>query len=101
MRATNRAGAVFWRAFECVAPDRADQRRPAFSELRDFVSCFAETCEQEGSIASDWGVSENNRKAKFYKLTASGRRQFRKETREWEQATAILERFLGAAQEQA
>jgi transcriptional regulator len=57
--------------------------------------------EQEGSIASDWGVSENNRKAKFYKLTASGRRQLLKETREWEQATAILERFLTGAKEQA
>lgn len=50
--------------------------------------------EQEGSIISEWGVSENNRKAKFYKLTRAGRRQLAKETREWDQTTAILARFL-------
>src|SRR5512146_1034038 len=55
--------------------------------------------EQEGCIASEWGVSENNRKAKFYRLTRSGRAQLRKETREWEQATAILARFLAAGEE--
>jgi transcriptional regulator len=52
--------------------------------------------EQEGSIASEWGVSENNRKAKFYRLTGAGRRQLAKEARNWEQTTAILARFLGA-----
>jgi transcriptional regulator len=50
--------------------------------------------EQEGSIASEWGLSENNRKAKFYKLTRSGRKQLEKETRDWEQTTSILARFL-------
>jgi PadR family transcriptional regulator, regulatory protein PadR len=50
--------------------------------------------EQEGSIASAWGVSENNRKAKFYKLTRQGRKQLEKEARDWQQATAILARFL-------
>ena len=50
--------------------------------------------EQEGWIVSEWGVSENNRKAKFYKLTRAGRRQVAKETREWDQTTAILARFL-------
>ncbi len=50
--------------------------------------------EQEGAIASEWGVSENNRKAKFYKLTRAGLKQLEKETRSWEQATAILGRFL-------
>ncbi len=50
--------------------------------------------EQEGSIASEWGVSENNRKAKFYRLTRSGRKQLEKEARNWEQTTAILTRFL-------
>ena len=50
--------------------------------------------EQEGYITSDWGVSENNRKAKFYKLTRAGRKQVQRETREWEQTTAILARFL-------
>jgi PadR family transcriptional regulator PadR len=50
--------------------------------------------EQEGYIESDWGVSENNRRAKFYRLTRAGRRQVEKETREWERATEILARFL-------
>ena len=57
--------------------------------------------EQEGYIASDWGVSENNRKAKFYKLTRAGRRQVHRETREWEQTTAILARFLTPGQERS
>jgi PadR family transcriptional regulator PadR len=55
--------------------------------------------EQEGYIASEWGVSENNRKAKFYKLTRAGRKQLERETRDWEQATAILARFLSPAEE--
>jgi len=50
--------------------------------------------EQEGSISSAWGVSENNRKAKFYRLTRAGRKQIEKEARNWEQTTAILARFL-------
>lgn len=57
--------------------------------------------EQEGSIASEWGVSENNRKAKFYKLTRAGRKQVEKETRNWEQTAAILARFLGASEGRA
>jgi transcriptional regulator len=50
--------------------------------------------EQEGAIAGDWGVSENNRRARFYRLTAAGRRRVARETRTWEQATAIVARFL-------
>lgn len=50
--------------------------------------------EQDGYITSEWGFSENNRRARFYRLTRTGRKQLRKETREWEQATAILARFL-------
>jgi PadR family transcriptional regulator, regulatory protein PadR len=50
--------------------------------------------EQEGYIASEWGVSENNRKAKYYKLTRAGEKQVEKEAREWEETTAILARFL-------
>ena len=50
--------------------------------------------EQEGSISSEWGSSENNRKAKFYKLTRAGRKQLERETQNWEQTTAILARFL-------
>jgi PadR family transcriptional regulator, regulatory protein PadR len=55
--------------------------------------------EQEGCIASEWGVSDNNRKAKYYRLTRAGRRQLEKEAREWEQATAILARFLSPGEE--
>jgi transcriptional regulator len=50
--------------------------------------------EQEGYISSEWGVSDNNRKAKYYKLTRAGRKQLQREARDWEQATAILARFL-------
>jgi transcriptional regulator len=50
--------------------------------------------EQEGYIASEWGMSDNNRKAKYYKLTRAGRKQVEREAREWEQATTILARFL-------
>lgn len=50
--------------------------------------------EQEGAITSEWGVSENNRKAKYYKLTRVGRKQMEKATEEWAQTTAILARFL-------
>src|ERR1700760_4319936 len=57
--------------------------------------------EQEGAIASEWGVSENNRKAKFYKLTRPGRRQLAREARNWEQTTAILARFLAPTDGQA
>jgi PadR family transcriptional regulator, regulatory protein PadR len=57
--------------------------------------------EQEGSIDSEWGVSENNRRAKYYRLTRSGRKQLEKETREWEQATAILARFLNTSEDPA
>jgi transcriptional regulator len=50
--------------------------------------------EQEGYIASEWGVSDNNRRAKYYRLTRTGRKQVERETRDWEQTTAILARFL-------
>lgn len=50
--------------------------------------------EQEGAIASDWGVSENNRRARFYRLTRAGRKQLESETREWEQTAAIIEKFF-------
>jgi transcriptional regulator len=55
--------------------------------------------EQEGYIASSWGVSNNNRRARYYKLTRAGRKQVEKESEKWEKATAILARFLAAGQE--
>ena len=53
--------------------------------------------EQEGHVESEWGVSDNNRRAKYYRLTRAGRKQLERQTREWEQTTEILARFLGPA----
>jgi PadR family transcriptional regulator len=52
--------------------------------------------EQEGYIKSQWGVSDNNRRAKYYQLTRAGRKQLQREARDWQQMTAILARFLAA-----
>ena len=57
--------------------------------------------EQEGYVKSSWGVSDNNRKAKFYQLTRAGRRQVEREERSWLQATEILARFLAPAKERS
>ena len=50
--------------------------------------------EQKGWIASRWGTSENNRRARFYSLTRAGRRQLLRETEDWERIVAIMGRFL-------
>jgi transcriptional regulator len=50
--------------------------------------------EQEGAIASDWGLSENNRRARYYRLTRAGRKLLEAEKREWEQSTAIIAHFF-------
>jgi transcriptional regulator len=50
--------------------------------------------EQEGLIVSAWGISENNRKAKFYKLTRAGHKQIKRDTRQWAETSAIMTRFL-------
>jgi PadR family transcriptional regulator PadR len=55
--------------------------------------------EQEGSIASQWGASENNRRARFYRLTATGRKQLQTETQDWEQTAAIIARFFNVKAE--
>jgi len=57
--------------------------------------------EQEGYISSEWGVSDNNRKAKYYRLTRAGQKQVAKEEREWEQATAIIARCLAPGEERS
>jgi len=54
--------------------------------------------EQEGFIRSNWGVSDNNRRAKFYELTDAGHRHLKKAAADWEQTTAILARFLTPAE---
>jgi PadR family transcriptional regulator PadR len=50
--------------------------------------------EQEGAIASEWGASENNRRARFYRLTRGGHKLLDAETRDWEQTAAIIARFF-------
>jgi PadR family transcriptional regulator PadR len=53
--------------------------------------------EQRGWIDSEWGVSENNRKAKFYSLTKPGRKRLREETEDWQRMSAIINRLLETA----
>ena len=55
--------------------------------------------ENEGAVQSDWGVSENNRRARFYRLTAAGRRRVLAETRDWAETTALIDRFIAAKAE--
>ena len=55
--------------------------------------------EQEGLIAAEWGVSDNNRRARFYSLTRAGRKQIARDTRQWEATAAIMARFLGTRDE--
>jgi len=50
--------------------------------------------EQEGAIESEWGPSENNRRARFYRLTRAGRKQLQTELRDWHQTAEIIARFL-------
>jgi len=55
--------------------------------------------EQEGSISAKWGVSDNNRRAKYYSLTRAGKMRIESEARRWEQRTAIVGRFLSPSEE--
>jgi transcriptional regulator len=50
--------------------------------------------EQEGAVASEWGVSENNRRAKFYRITKAGQKQLASEVTQWAQAGEIVARFI-------
>lgn len=56
--------------------------------------------EHQGLLASEWGDSENNRKAKYYSLTAAGRQQLREETRDWRRMTDIIAGVLNATPEE-
>lgn len=51
--------------------------------------------EQEGLIASKWGLSEKNRKARFYSITAAGQKRLARETEDWRRMSSTIERFLG------
>jgi transcriptional regulator len=53
--------------------------------------------EQRGWIAAEWGTSDNNRRAKYYSLTATGRKQLRVETENWERMSAAINLILGTA----
>jgi transcriptional regulator len=55
--------------------------------------------EQEGWISSKWGTSENNRRAKYYSITASGKKQLAAEAQNWERAASIIARFLNASEQ--
>ena len=55
--------------------------------------------ESKGMLSAEWGLSENNRKAKFYELTKAGQRRLKKATEEWAETTVILARFLNLAEE--
>jgi PadR family transcriptional regulator PadR len=57
--------------------------------------------EQDGAIASQWGVSENNRKAKFYRITRTGQKQLDAEVSQWSQASDIVARFVALRSEKA
>jgi len=56
--------------------------------------------EDQGSIASEWGESENKRKAKFYRLTADGRRQLQSEEKKWNQMTEVIAGILETTAEE-
>jgi transcriptional regulator len=55
--------------------------------------------EQRGWISSKWGVSDNNRRARYYSLTRAGRRQLEREADDWNRKAAIMARLLGGAEE--
>ena len=55
--------------------------------------CFVRLV-QQGWIRADWGQSENNRRAKFYAITAAGRRQLRREAENWQRISAVIGRLL-------
>jgi PadR family transcriptional regulator, regulatory protein PadR len=55
--------------------------------------------QQKKLIAAKWGVSENNRKAKFYSITAAGQKQLAREAENWERIAGVMSRLLGGPQE--
>jgi len=55
--------------------------------------------EQEGFISAEWGISDNNRRAKYYTLTRAGRKHLEREAREWDRTTGIIARFFSPAEE--
>src|SRR3977135_409613 len=54
--------------------------------------------QQRGWIAAEWGVSDNNRKAKFYAITKAGKRQMKEDRAQWQRLAAVMGRVLAAAE---
>jgi DNA-binding MarR family transcriptional regulator len=77
---------------------RADQRRSAGRESRDSVSRAIEAGARRGD-RTEWGASENNRRARFYRLTREGRKQLQVRTQDWEQTAATIRRFVAVKTE--
>jgi PadR family transcriptional regulator, regulatory protein PadR len=82
-----------WGVIEQVAGDRMSVKHgtlyPVLLKL-----------EQEGSITSEWGVSDNNRKAKFYRITKAGRKELASEQRHWQRTADIIAEFSALGEEQ-
>ena len=76
---------------------RAIQQQSEDTLLVDHGSLYPalQRLEAQGWISADWGTSDNNRKARFYTLTKSGRKQLVAETRQWRRLTAAIGRILG------
>jgi transcriptional regulator len=55
--------------------------------------------EQEGYVAADWRMSDNSRRAKFYSITGAGKKQLRREARQWARTTDVVARFLSPSRE--
>ncbi len=80
------------RIWHCPAY-RADQWRQLFVNQGTLYPVLLRL-EQEGAIASEWGPSENNRRARFYRLTRAGHKLLETEKHDWEQTAAIIARFF-------
>jgi transcriptional regulator len=76
---------------------RAIQQQSDATLLVDHGSLYPalQRLESRGWIRAEWGTSENNRKARFYELTKTGRKQLAAETRQWRRLTAAIGRILG------
>ena len=89
------ASRVLWE----IGDDGTDVRRLRTRLDLDsgYLSRLLRSLEQEGLIASHWGVSENNRRAKFYALTARGRKRLIAETENWHRISGVVHRVLDAS----
>jgi len=75
--------------------ERAAQRRASDAVGESEGRSPSDKDEQRGAIRGSWGTTENNRKARFYDLTAAGRKLLAEEKREWDRTVAIMQALLG------